>query len=43
MKVELNQGLILKLTFSLKPTVITNGKIVSAVPNDESRWTSQID
>lgn len=35
MKVELNQNLILKMTFSLKPTVITNGKIVSTVPNDE--------
>lgn len=35
MKVELSQSLILKLTFSLKPTVITNGRIVSTIQNDE--------
>jgi len=35
MKVELSQSQILKLTFSLKPTTITNGRIVSTVPNDQ--------
>lgn len=35
MKVELSQSLILKLTFSLKPTTITNGRIISTVPNDQ--------
>ena len=33
MKVELNQSLVLKLVFSLKPTVITNGKIQRSEPN----------
>ena len=35
MKVELNQSLILKLAFSLKPTAITNGKTVSMVENSQ--------
>lgn len=33
MKVELNQSLVLKLVFSLKPTVITNGRIQHSEPN----------
>ena len=35
MKVELNQNLILKLAFSMKPTAITNGKIISTVENTQ--------
>ena len=36
MKAELNQNLVLRLTFSAKPIEIANGKIVRTEPNDKT-------